>query len=127
MGRKKTYERTINDILKANEKHIPAIFDALIAAAKKTIKVKCPHCNTKFDTPGGGNIDAMKTLLDRFYGKATQKFEGDIRTVTLSGDTLASIYLAAKQAQDTLLANRSTDVLVVENDGLDSDSTASET
>ena len=126
-GRPRSLEKNLNEYMLANRKHIPKILDSLVASASTSIKAKCPACSTKFDIPGGGSVDAMKYLLDRFYGKPTQTIEAEIKAITISGDKLAAIQAAAQLAEQQRLANRSTDVLVIDKDGLDNDSTASET
>ena len=94
-GRKPGFFKSINQYLEANRRNIPQLLEELTSQALKTrkIPIKCPHCALTHDheVRGYGDIEAIKYLLDRHYGKTPQAIDLTARVVSLSGDDLAKL------------------------------------
>ncbi len=125
MGRRAiTPERVINECLRRNVSKLPQVLDALLASAIKTQKVTCPHCNTKFNAPGGGDVKAQIYFTDRIMGKPKESISHEMKQPSVTGDELFRVSAAVMKQQlerltETALLGEFTEV---EDVGIDSDS-----
>ena len=92
-GRKRNTTKQINQYLEANKAQIPQLIAELTAQALTMTKkdVSCPHCGHKhtIEVRGGGNIEAIKWLLERHYGKAPQSLDIRSKSIVLTGEELS--------------------------------------
>ena len=105
MNRRKHPQRAINDYITQRQGDIPALLAELHAQAitSRSESVKCPNCKHEFtiDIRGGGNIEAIKWLLERHYGKAPQSLDIRSKSIVLTGEEL-SLLLPQLIASETL-------------------------
>lgn len=94
-GRKKAPHKQITQYLEDNKQNIPALLDELTsqALAKTSHECKCPSCGHEYSIKlyGGGNIEALKYLLDRHFGKSTQALDVQSKSVIVTGEQLAGL------------------------------------
>jgi len=125
MGRRAiTPERVINECLRRNISKLPQVLDALLASAIKTQKVTCPHCETKFNAPGGGDVKAQIYFTDRIMGKPKESISHEMKQPSVTGDELFRVSAAVMKQQlerltETALLGEFTEV---EDADVDSDS-----
>ena len=125
MGRRAiTPERVINECLRRNVSKLPQVLDALLASAIKTQKVTCPHCETKFNAPGGGDVKAQIYFTDRIMGKPKESISHEMKQPSVTGDELFRVSAAVMKQQlerltETALLGEFTEV---EDADIDSDS-----
>jgi len=103
LGKKTVSERSISSYLQAHQSKIPQLLAELTALALKLQTVKCPNCNEYHDVKGGGNIVALKYLLDRHYGTAPQSIKVEAKALVLTGDDYSRISVEIKEAERLLL------------------------
>ncbi len=100
MGRRAiTPERVINECLRRNVSKLPQVLDALLASAIKTQKVTCPHCDTKFNAPGGGDVKAQIYFTDRIMGKPKESISHEMKQPSVTGDELFRVSAAVMKQQ----------------------------
>ena len=105
MGRRAiTPERVINECLRRNVSKLPQVLDALLASAIKTQKVTCPHCDTKFHAPGGGDVKAQIYFTDRIMGKPKESISHEMKQPSVTGDDLFRVSAAVMKNQLEKLA-----------------------
>ncbi len=105
MGRRAiTPERVINECLRRNVSKLPQVLDALLASAIKTQKVTCPHCDTKFHAPGGGDVKAQIYFTDRIMGKPKERISHQMKQPSVTGDDLFRVSAAVMKNQLEKLA-----------------------
>ena len=63
---------------------LPDLFVAAINKALVEIPVVCPHCNGKFDVPGGGSENMITYLLDRRLGKPRIQVDSHVIQASVS-------------------------------------------
>ncbi len=125
MGRRAiTPEKVINECLRRNVSKLPQVLDALLASAIKTQKVTCPHCETKFNAPGGGDVKAQIYFTDRIMGKPKESISHEMKQPSVTGDELFRVSAAVMKQQlerltETALLGEFTEV----EDGSSGDST----
>ena len=128
MGRRKTPERTMNDLLWGSRGKIQKVWDGIVASAVKGRKVTCPHCQTRFDVPGGGDLKAQMYIMDRAYGKASMTLSHELKNPPVTGDDLlqaaAAITTAVMQQEANLLGSGeiNAEYEVIEDVDVDSES-----
>ena len=107
-GRKRNTTRQINQYLEANKSKIPQLLTELTSQALKTQHkdVICPKCKHEFtvEIHGGGNIEAIKWLLERHYGKAPQSLDIKSKNVILTGEELAAMLPMLLEHEQLLLS-----------------------
>jgi len=91
MGRRKTPEKTMNELMSGSYKHIKAVWESLVASAMKTRKVKCPHCSQGFDVKGMGDPRAAMYVMDRVYGRPKQSLEVEAKQRITTGDDFVAL------------------------------------
>ncbi len=100
MGRRAiTPEKVINECLRRNVSKLPQVLDALLASAIKTQKVTCPHCETKFNAPGGGDVKAQIYFTDRIMGKPKESISHEMKQPSVTGDELFRVSAAVMKQQ----------------------------
>ncbi len=105
MGRRAiTPEKVINECLRRNVSKLPQVLDALLASAIKTQKVTCPHCDTKFHAPGGGDVKAQIYFTDRIMGKPKESISHEMKQPSVTGDDLFRVSAAVMKNQLEKLA-----------------------
>ncbi len=105
MGRRAiTPEKVINECLRRNVSKLPQVLDALLASAIKTQKVTCPHCDTKFHAPGGGDVKAQIYFTDRIMGKPKESISHEMKQPSVTGDDLFRVSAAVMKQQLARLA-----------------------
>ncbi len=105
MGRRAiTPEKVINECLRRNVSKLPQVLDALLASAIKTQKVTCPHCDTKFHAPGGGDVKAQIYFTDRIMGKPKESISHEMKQPSVTGDDLFRVSAAIMKDQLERLA-----------------------
>ena len=124
MGRRAiTPERVINECLRRNVSKLPQVLDALLASAIKTQKVTCPHCDTKFHAPGGGDVKAQIYFTDRIMGKPKESISHEMKQPSVTGDDLFRVSAAVMKNQLEKLAETALlgEFREVEDEGSESD------
>ena len=122
MGRRAiTPEKVINECLRRNVSKLPQVLDALLASAIKTQKVTCPHCETKFHAPGGGDVKAQIYFTDRIMGKPKESISHEMKQPSVTGDELFRVSAAVMKQQlerltETALLGEFTEVEDVDNE-----------
>ncbi len=105
MGRRAiTPEKVINECLRRNVSKLPQVLDALLASAIKTQKVTCPHCDTKFHAPGGGDVKAQIYFTDRIMGKPKESISHEMKQPSVTGDDLFRVSAAVMKNELERLA-----------------------
>ena len=105
MGRRAiTPEKVINECLRRNVSKLPQVLDALLASAIKTQKVTCPHCETKFHAPGGGDVKAQIYFTDRIMGKPKESISHEMKQPSVTGDDLFRVSAAVMKNELEKLA-----------------------
>ncbi|KKK46793.1 hypothetical protein LCGC14_3161700, partial [marine sediment metagenome] len=125
MGRRAiTPERVINECLRRNVSKLPQVLDALLASAIKTQKVTCPHCDTKFHAPGGGDVKAQIYFTDRIMGKPKESISHEMKQPSVTGDDLLRFSAAIMKDQLGRLAETALlgEYEVIEDVDVDSES-----
>ncbi len=125
MGRRAiTPERVINECLRRNVSKLPQVLDALLASAIKTQKVTCPHCETKFHAPGGGDVKAQIYFTDRIMGKPKESISHEMKQPSVTGDDLFRVSAAVMKNQLEKLAETALlgEYEVIEDVDVDSES-----
>ncbi len=123
MGRRAiTPEKVINECLRRNVSKLPQVLDALLASAIKTQKVTCPHCETKFHAPGGGDVKAQIYFTDRIMGKPKESISHEMKQPSVTGDELFRVSAAVMKQQlerltETALLGEFTEVEDGSSDG----------
>ncbi|KKM19496.1 hypothetical protein LCGC14_1655040 [marine sediment metagenome] len=125
MGRRAiTPEKVINECLRRNVSKLPQVLDALLASAIKTQKVTCPHCDTKFHAPGGGDVKAQIYFTDRIMGKPKESISHEMKQPSVTGDDLLRFSAAIMKDQLGRLAETALlgEYEVIEDVDVDSES-----
>ena len=102
-GRPKGAQKTINEYLIANQRHIPQLLEELLSQALTLQTIKCPKCHEYIEIKGGGNTEALKYLLDRHFGKAPQSIAVTAKTIPYTGDELSVIAEEVKAKELAML------------------------
>ncbi len=122
MGRRAiTPEKVINECLRRNVSKLPQVLDALLASAIKTQKVTCPHCDTKFHAPGGGDVKAQIYFTDRIMGKPKESISHEMKQPSVTGDDLFRFSALVMKRQLETLAETALlgEFREVEDEGID--------